>query len=146
MYLQVMGTPGVFGEKAELEALGRVMGRKVSLFYYHGERVDAKGQQQPAEVFEAPGIKGTRAVNLLHSVAGRHFCPMIRRDLLKKDSTATKHIRGNSLETTHDLTPGKVLPPPIGQCAFVFSVVDSICSAVWRRPHPPAYSGAGVCG
>jgi hypothetical protein len=36
---QVMSTPGIFGEKPEIEALSSVMGRKIQVFYYHGEKV-----------------------------------------------------------------------------------------------------------
>ena len=36
---QVMSTPGIFGEKLEIEALSSIMGRKIQVFYYHGEKV-----------------------------------------------------------------------------------------------------------
>jgi len=89
VYYAVMGKPGVFGEKPEIEALSALMQRKVHLYYYHGERLDAKGAHQPAELFDQ-GFKGRRELNLLHSVSGRHFCPLVRRDLLKKDKEVPK--------------------------------------------------------
>lgn len=82
VYYSVMGTPGVFGEKVEIDAMSMVLGRKIHMYYFHGERQDSKGVHQPAEIFDQ-GYKGRREINLLHSVSGRHFSPMIKNDLLK---------------------------------------------------------------
>jgi len=87
-YFTVMGSPGVFGEKAELLALSILLQRPIEIYYLHGERTDKKGMQLPAEVFSAPTpakASSTRPVELLHSVAGRHFSPLVRQTYLKKE-------------------------------------------------------------
>jgi len=84
LYCSIMGTPAVFGEKAEIYALSKALKKKIYLYYYHGERLDAKGSHLPAEAFN-PKASG-KEIHLLHSVGGRHYCALIRKDLLKKDT------------------------------------------------------------
>jgi len=95
VYTAVMGNPGIFGEKNEVLALSTVLGRKLHLYYFHGERVDGKGVFLPAESFTPSGKCGGREVNILHSVSGRHFSPLVRRDWLKKEPKVQEPLEFN---------------------------------------------------
>ena len=82
-YTSIMGNPGVYGEKIEILALGKALKRNIHLYYFHGERVDGKGLHQAAETFIQRG--SGREISLLHSVAGRHYSALVRRDWLRKE-------------------------------------------------------------
>ena len=72
-YLEVMGTPGIFAERLELEGLAEVLGAPLHL-YYHLSGGDAAAAGAAAEVINPPlGAVAAPPVCLLHRVAARHF-------------------------------------------------------------------------
>ena len=70
-YLEVMGTPGIFAERLELEGLAEVLGAPLHL-YYHLSGSDAAAAGAAAEVIHPPlGEVAAAPVCLLHRVAAR---------------------------------------------------------------------------
>ena len=73
-YLEVMGTPGIFAERLELEGLAEVLGAPLHLYYHLSGGDAAAAAGAAAEVIHPPlGEVAAPPVCLLHRVAARHF-------------------------------------------------------------------------
>ncbi len=79
-YLEVMGTPGIYGERLEILALSALARSPVHLYYFleapeGGAPADgALSATAPTEVVTAPGVAAdAEPLRLLHRVCDRHF-------------------------------------------------------------------------